>query len=630
MRLALLVLTISCLSVGTSVLAFESNSSSAQSVESLEVKLSTKEDDYKAFIVKLTELNNRVKDEDAHLSQLRSQGKTLKTSREEALLDMNAQYEAMIDNPDQDIAQAQNAYRQSIIKQKQNKDNISASVANLASAKQELGKANLERFTLANAREALVEEIRIARVQRLRKEFGQEGELEVTQTVSCNTEETLQKCIKRGNLLAKQKASKVFVDKLYSSATESQLIKQHKKDSAAPVRLIKHKVVSGAFSGQGNYGTTISVTLQGSLPNSEACTLLNISPRYCGYEETQPSVPPLNAQADNVGDNASLNDDTVLYQLTIRSNQYDDEVFIDGVSYGSTKLSVMLSAGYHDVVISKPGYVDYQQNLHLSKNQLIKAELNKALLNLSNGERIQDILPGDELGPELIGIPAGRFQMGDMKGAGLSNEKPAHNQQILTAFAIGQNPITVADFKRFVKDTHYVTEAESENGCAAFIEGKPQYNSVLNWRNPGFKQADDHPVVCISDKDSKSYLKWLSKKTDRHYRLPSEIEWEYVARAGSSDNFWWGNDIGNGKANCAYCGSKWSNRSTSPISSFRPNKLGLYDTVGNVWEITDGTHVVARGGAWNFAPKLARTSVRLELSSGFRSNYLGFRALREN
>jgi formylglycine-generating enzyme required for sulfatase activity len=70
--------------------------------------------------------------------------------------------------------------------------------------------------------------------------------------------------------------------------------------------------------------------------------------------------------------------------------------------------------------------------------------------------------------------------------------------------------------------------------------------------------------------------------------------------------------------------------STAPVRSFRANKFGLFDTVGNVWEITNGMDIVARGGAWNFAPKLARTSVRLELSTEFRSNYLGFRALREN
>ncbi|MGB1199081.1 MAG: SUMF1/EgtB/PvdO family nonheme iron enzyme [Thalassotalea sp.] len=624
MRLALLALTVSCLSYGTTAYA---DSLADKSVDGLEVQLQSKEAEYKAFISSLNDLNTQMSGEENRLNLLRNQGTELQHARAQALLNMNEQYEAMVDNPEQDIAQAQNAYRQAISDQKRNKEDIKSSVQLQEELKGKLAQANLDRFTLANAREALIEEIRIARVKRLRGEFEKQDELRATQMVSCDAQETLKQCITRSNQLAKQKASKEFVDSLYAAATESNLINNHKDDSAAQVRVLKHKVISGEFSGQGNYTTSVAVELQGTLPGSEACKLLNLSARYCTNDQEHLSTAAVNVDS---GNHIAFDDDSVLYEVTIRSDQYDDEVFIDGVSYGSTKLSVMLSAGMHDIAITKPGYLDYQESLRLVKNTTIKAELVKASINFANGEKIQDILPNDELGPELIGVPAGRFQMGDMKGAGLANEKPARGEEILKAFAIGQSQITVGDFKRFVKETNYVTEAESENGCAAYVDGQPQYNSVLNWRNPGFKQDDDHPVVCVSDKDSKTYLSWLSKQTARKYRLPNELEWEYVARSGSVDNYWWGSDIGNGKANCAYCGSKWSNRSTAPVASFRPNKFGLYDTVGNVWELTHGSKVVARGGAWNFAPKLARTSVRLELSSGFRSNYLGFRALREN
>ena len=609
--------------------AFESTLSKSTIVESLEIELNNKETEYDAFVASLNDLDLQVTSEEIRLSDLRAKGKRLHILRQEALLSMNEQYEAMVDNPDQDIAQAQNNYRQSIVNQKRNKEAIKNSVNNLATAKAEFSQANIDLFTLANAREGLVERIRLARVKRLRHEFEKQDELEVRQTVTCDSQETLSKCITRANRLAKQKASKIFLDKLFNAATESTVINRNKNDAAAQVRLVKHKVNSGEFSGQGNYGTAVTVELQGSLPNNEACTLLNLSARYCVQQEGQSTVSVVDTKA-NVNQSEGLNDDTLLYELTVRSDQYDDEVFIDGVSYGSTKLSVMLSAGHHDISVTKPGYSDYQESVRLSKNTMIKAELQKAALNFANGEKVQDILPGDELGPELIGIPTGRFQMGDLKGSGLSNEKPARDEQILKAFAIGQTQITVGDFKHFVKESNYVTDAESENGCAAFVNGQPKYNSVLNWRNPGFSQTDEHPVVCISEKDSKAYLTWLSSRTERSYRLPNEIEWEYVARAGSADNYWWGNDIGNGKANCAYCGSKWSNRSTAPVKSFRANELGLFDTVGNVWELTQGQQIVARGGAWNFAPRLARTSVRLELSSDFRSNYLGFRALREN
>lgn len=627
MRLALLAITVGCISVGSQAFAFESTTSGGNTVESLQLQLGNKETEYENFIVSLNALKQRVDDETNKLAQLRNQGGELKQARDTALLNMNEQYEKLVDNPEQDIAQAQNAYRQAILNQKQNKDDIKSSVSLLAELKAQLDQAHVDRFTLANAREALVEEIRIARVKRLQKEFDKQDQLQATQVVTCDSQETLKQCITRSNRLAKQKASKQFNDSLFEAATESSVISANKDDSAAQVRLLNHKVISGEFSGQGNYSTTITVDLSGSLPNAEACKLLSLSSRYCVNNQEHASAAKVNLEA---GDQVNFNDDGVMYELTVRSDQYDDEVFIDGVSYGSTKLSVMLSAGLHDVVITKPGYMDYQQEIRLNKNTTVKAELVKASFTFSNGEKVQDILAGDELGPELIGVPAGRFKMGDMKGAGLRNEKPARGEEILKPFAIGLNQITVGDFKLFVKATNYVTEAESGNGCAAFIDGQPQYNSVLNWRNPGFKQTDEHPVVCVSVADSKAYLKWLSKQSERSYRLPSEMEWEYVARAGSVENYWWGNDIGNGKANCAYCGSKWSNVSTSPVKSFRANKLGLYDTVGNVWELTNGVSTVARGGAWNFAPKLARTSVRLELSPSFRSNYVGFRALREN
>jgi formylglycine-generating enzyme required for sulfatase activity len=626
MRLALLAITVSCISMGSQ--AFESAPIQNKSVEGLEIQLGSKKTEYTSFLKSLHLLNTEVANESDKLGLLRSQGDELTTARNQTLLNMNKQYEALVNNPEQGIVEAQNAYRDAISDQKINKDNIKTSINLLTELKVKLAQANVDRFTLANAREVLHEEIRIARVKRLRDEFETKSKLQITQLVTCDAQETLKQCITRGNFLAKQKASKEFVDSLFATATESSLISKQKKNSAAQVRLLNHTVVTGEFSGQGNYSTTITVELEGSLPNIEACKLLNLTDRYCTYKQVHAST----ATAFNIdsGNDILSNDDSILYELTVRSDQYDDEVFIDGISYGSTKISVMLSSGNHEVIITKLGYLDHKEQIRLNKNSTIKAELAKASINFANGEVIQDILPGDELGPELIGVPAGRFQMGDMKGAGLSNEKPAHGEQILTSFAIGQNQITVGDFKRFVKETNYVTEAESKNGCAAFVKGEPQYNSVLNWRNPGFKQADDHPVVCVSDTDSSAYLSWLSNHTERKYRLPNEIEWEYVARANSIENYWWGNDIGNGKANCAYCGTQWSNLSTSPVKSFRANKLGLYDIVGNVWELTQGEQIVARGGSWNFAPKLARTSVRLELSPGFRSNYLGFRALREN
>ena len=627
MRLVLLALLLS------SVVAVEQANANTGSpapkldkVESLKRALAKKEAEYDAFLESLEALQGRVTGTEKAIGEARKKNKELAIKRKEALIEMNRQYELVVDNPEQDIAPAQNSYRQSVIALAKNKDEIKQGQSRFQELKSELEAANVKRFTLANSRESLVEHIKIERARRLRHEFEKKEQLVVGSTVECNIQETLQKCISRSNLLAKQKASKKFIDALFAGATESSLITRHKKGADARVTILKHEVLDGQFRGQGSYQTKIAVTLKGELPASQSCVLLNISNRYCIATEVAKMVktnltPELPTKAS---------DKTAMYEVTIRSDQFDDDVFIDGVNYGSTKLQVMLAAGPHDLVISKQGFEDYRQRVLVERNMLIKANLNRSPINLTTGEKIRDILGEDLYGPMLVGIPAGKFQMGELAGAGIGNEKPAKGAQILNEFAIGQAPITVREFKTFVDATKYVTEAERSNGCAAYIEGKPQFSSTLNWRNPGFKQDENHPVVCVSEKDSKAYLNWLSSVTERKYRLPKEIEWEYVARAGSTAPYWWGEDVGIAKANCAFCGSKWSNLSTAPVKSFGANRFGLYDTVGNVWELTQGEESVARGGSWNFAPKLAKASVRLELSSGFRANYLGFRALREN
>ena len=88
----------------------------------------------------------------------------------------------------------------------------------------------------------------------------------------------------------------------------------------------------------------------------------------------------------------------------------------------------------------------------------------------------------------------------------------------------------------------------------------------------------------MSWNDAQEYVRWLSGETGRAYRLPSEAEWEYVARAGTTTDFWWGDSLGSNRANCDRCGSAWDDRQTAPVGSFSPNAFGLHDVHGNVWE----------------------------------------------
>jgi formylglycine-generating enzyme required for sulfatase activity len=157
-------------------------------------------------------------------------------------------------------------------------------------------------------------------------------------------------------------------------------------------------------------------------------------------------------------------------------------------------------------------------------------------------------------------------------------------------------------------------------------------------------------VMNVSWNDTQTYLRWLSEKTGRRYRLPSEAEWEYAARAGSRTAYWWGNGLGKANANCAGCGSEFDRRETAPVGSFAANALGLYDMLGNVaewvedcWNSTykgapsDGSawtrdrcpeHVL-RGGSFNNDPRYIRAAARFKYDADVRFSANGFRVARD-
>jgi formylglycine-generating enzyme required for sulfatase activity len=139
------------------------------------------------------------------------------------------------------------------------------------------------------------------------------------------------------------------------------------------------------------------------------------------------------------------------------------------------------------------------------------------------------------------------------------------------------------------------------------------------------------PVINVSWDNAQAYIQWLSRKTGKNYRLPSEEEWEIAARAGTATNYYWGNDVGRNNANCDGCGSEWDNRKTAPVGSFKPNAFGLYDMMGNVWQWTDTcwqgncAKRVFCGGSWNHRPEDMRATTRNWFDTTKRMRYLGFR-----
>lgn len=226
--------------------------------------------------------------------------------------------------------------------------------------------------------------------------------------------------------------------------------------------------------------------------------------------------------------------------------------------------------------------------------------------------------------PELVVLPAGRFLMGspeNEKGRS-SEEGPRHEVTIVHPFAVGRYPVTFAEWDAFV--------------AAGGTRHKPDDEGWGHGRQP---------VIHVSWNDAQAYLAWLRDQTGQPYRMLSEAEWEYAARAGSQTCYPWGDAPGKNKANFDGSGSQWSNRQTSPVGSFAPNAFGLHDMIGNVWEwVQDTWHDsyldapddgraweegsdsrVVRGGSWFYSSVLCRAASRHWCSPVLRLNLLGFR-----
>lgn len=250
--------------------------------------------------------------------------------------------------------------------------------------------------------------------------------------------------------------------------------------------------------------------------------------------------------------------------------------------------------------------------------------------------------------PEMVAIPPGSYAMGSPPDETdrQPDEGPVHTVHIRRSFAVSKYPVTVAQFASFVAATGY----DAGNDCWTVEDGKGEVRAGRNWREPGFPQTGSQPVVCVSWHDAQAYAAWLTRRTGHRYRLPTEAEYEYINRAGTTTAYWWGTAAGSGHANCVDCGSAWDNRQTSPVGSFAPNPFGLYDTAGNVWSWTqdcyhdtyatapaDGTADEAgdcskravRGGFWTYLAKDLRSANRFGIAAESRRNGYGFRVARD-
>jgi formylglycine-generating enzyme required for sulfatase activity len=214
---------------------------------------------------------------------------------------------------------------------------------------------------------------------------------------------------------------------------------------------------------------------------------------------------------------------------------------------------------------------------------------------------------------------------------------------------MGVHDVTVGQFRAFVKETGYQTEAE-KSGEGAYVLRQNfdwQLDAKANWQNPGLDQTDDHPVVCVSWNDAKAFCDWLSNKEGKTYALPTEAQWEYACRAGSRTKFFFGDDDQDLDQYAWHVAD--SEVKTHPVGQLKSNAWGLYDMHGNIWQWTAdwfaadyyqksckedppgpmlGSTRVIRGGGGIAAGKEARAAFRSgDYVPSLRSTHLGFRVV---
>ena len=263
--------------------------------------------------------------------------------------------------------------------------------------------------------------------------------------------------------------------------------------------------------------------------------------------------------------------------------------------------------------------------------------------------------------PEMVVIPAGEFRMGSpgSEQGRFDDEGPQHPVRV-ERFALGRYEVTRGEYAAFAAAT-----GRDENGCYAF-DGDAGFgwSDRASWRSPGFSQTDEHPAVCVSWDDARAYARWLRGETGRNYRLPSESEWEYAARGGTTMSRYWGDGSSGqcGNANGADSAAKqrFGNSTvascndgrvfTSPVGTFAANGFGLFDVLGNVsewvedcwhdsyrgapsdgraWTSGDCGRRVARGGSWgDDPPRALRAAFRGRGDAGARNVGVGFRVAR--
>lgn len=350
------------------------------------------------------------------------------------------------------------------------------------------------------------------------------------------------------------------------------------------------------------------------------------------------------------------------------------------------KPGMELKPGRYHVEVSADGFASNRQWVELSAGDdlLLDVALVSKMLPVTPVQRKQQVEKSVPIaathqtytepitGMEFVMVDGGCYQMGqtekekayllEEEGEKTYNkyfkrELPRH-RVCVDSFYMGRYEVTVGQWRKFIEETGYRSNSEKnreKKGCFTFIDSSFDWKKGTAWNSPGYPVQEDFPVSCVSYQDAKRFIKWLNKKADKEYRLPTEAEWEYAARAGTETIRYWG-DVDSDT--CSYANVSedlrgWNNgfpcddgyEFAAPVGRFKPNSFGMYDMLGNVWEWTgdlfaseykkkpinnpkgpwSGSDRVLRGGGWFHGVAGVRSAHRSRLQSWSRRSTLGFR-----
>ncbi|EGR5062619.1 PEGA domain-containing protein [Vibrio cholerae] len=360
-RIPALLLALSPIWVSASIHAEEVTQ--IDPVVAIDEKLSNKQNEVNAILTDYEVESSKLQQLESEGLRLKREGEELTVKLNRAKSELDKQYTRLLEDPNTDLVSFQKRYQETwgALKENQshkldNQQAVSEIEMRLSQIKQRQARLNTE---LSNLEEAKI----AARVKRLTAELRESDVLETSFKTTCSTNMTLGECANQGQYLTKQKAVKEFRDKLVNDLTEAAIAKQNIKDVEFNIHVQNSQMIRSGFEGNSEYFTQMQTELQAKPEATAACKLLNVEARYCLRGEPERSVTNTKKQ------------DKEWANVTVRSDQYNDSVTINGVNYGSTPIQLVLPVGNHKVTVSKEGYETYNNVITINGNDTLWVKL---------------------------------------------------------------------------------------------------------------------------------------------------------------------------------------------------------------------------------------------------------------